>query len=112
MKIVLTMIVAIGLSLTTFAQKETLEVKTSIACDHCGVCGSCEKRITEGLYFSLKGIKSVEVDAEEEIITVVYKGKKTSPKEIRQAIAQTGFDADDVAAVPEAFEKLDACCKP
>ncbi len=41
-----------------------------------------------------------------------YLRDKTTVDEIRKAIAATGYDADHVKAVPAAYQKLDACCKP
>ena len=37
---------------------------------------------------------------------------KTNPADIRQAIAGTGYDADEVKAMPKAVAKLDECCRP
>ena len=88
----------------------TLVVHTQIHCDHCDRCGSCKPRIENGVKIK-KGIKSVTLDSEAQTITVVYKPKKTDPVMIRQAIAATGFDADDVKATKAGYDALDGCCK-
>lgn len=73
-------------------------------------CGMCEEAITEALAF-MKGIKDVKVDLKTKIVTVGYQPKKTNPEQIREVIAKTGYDADDVLAIPTAYEKLPSCCK-
>lgn len=88
----------------------TINIKASIYCDHCKQCGSCGSRLENAVY-SLKGIKTVDVDEKSKTVNVVYNPKKTTPQQIRQAIAKVGFDADDVKADPTAYTKLDECCK-
>jgi copper chaperone CopZ len=83
---------------------ETIKIKTSSQCD------MCKERIEEALAFE-KGVKKAELDVETQICTVTYKKNKTTPEKIRKAISKVGYDADDVAADPKAYAKLDACCK-
>jgi len=83
---------------------EEVQIQTS------AVCGMCEERIEHDLAFE-KGVKSVVLDNETKIVTVGYSPKKTNPDKIRQAISKIGYDADDVAADPIAYEKLPGCCK-
>lgn len=97
---------------TAYAQKkvQTLVVKTNIYCDHCQQCGSCGERIKEAV-FTEKGIKRVDVDEKAMTVQVAYNTSKTNPEKIRKAIAASGFDADEVKAIPEAYAKLDECCQ-
>ena len=83
---------------------EELKIQTS------AVCGMCKERIEHNLGFE-KGIKSVSLDDETKVVTVGYNPKKTNPDDIRDAISKIGYDADDVAADPVAYEKLPGCCK-
>ena len=98
-----------------FAQKssgtDTLVVKTNIHCNHCLHCGSCGPNITNSV-MATAGVKDVKINPEENTITIFYKSGKTTPEEIRTAINNAGFDADDQKAPEKAFKKLDACCKP
>lgn len=94
----------------TANNSETIVVKTTIYCDHCKECGSCGDKIEKDLGFS-KGIKLVKLDEKSMTITVTYNPKKTSPEEIRKTISKYGFDADEVKADPDAYSKLDECCK-
>lgn len=98
--------------LTAIAETKTanIKVKASIYCDHCKKCESCGKRLEEAIY-NEKGIKRVDIDEQEKTVSIVYNSAKTSPGKLRQAIAQAGFDADDVKGNPEAYAKWDDCCK-
>lgn len=97
----------------SFAQKvktDTLIVKTKIYCSHCNECETCKPHIEEELKLT-KGVTSFKVNTETQTITVIYNPKKTNPKKIRESIANSGYDADEVKADPEAVKKLDGCCK-
>jgi mercuric ion binding protein len=45
-------------------------------------------------------------------LTVKFKTAKISLDEIKKIVVETGYDADDMKANPEAVEQLPACCKP
>jgi len=94
----------------TESTADTLVVMTQIYCNHCDQCGSCKPRIENALKMK-KGIKSVSVNSKEKTITVIYNPAKTTPAAIRQSIADTGFDADDVKATKAGYDALDSCCK-
>lgn len=83
---------------------ETVEIKSSV------VCGMCEDRVKKELAFE-KGVKDIEVDLENKIITVKYKTGKTDKETIKKAITKIGYDADEMMADEKAYEKLPACCK-
>lgn len=104
----------ITIALSTFAQAqgtmETAVIKTRIYCDHCLQCESCSGKLEHQLFFS-KGIKSIKLDDKAMTLTVTYKPDKITLDEIRQAISKLGYDADEVKADPDAYSKLDGCCK-
>ncbi len=113
MKYIFSLIIAGSLCLNANAaeKKETIVVKTSIACDHCLQCSSCGQNINDKIRDTEKGIKKVKVDPKTNTITVTYSADKTNPEQIRKAIADAGYDADEVKATAVAYEKLDGCCK-
>lgn len=92
-------------SLTTFGQTKEVVIKTSAE------CGSCKKRI-EGKLNYTAGIRFAELDVPSKNLTVKYSEKKITLKEIKKIVSEIGYDADEVKAIPEAVEKLPACCKP
>lgn len=85
-------------------------VRTNIYCDHCKECPSCGKRLQSGL-LKIKGVKMYELDDKKQIVTVYFNPGKTDETQIRKAISELGYDADEVKANPIAYEKLDDCCK-
>ena len=109
--VILTLSIMLSLMQFSNASKksETVIIKTSIYCDHCKECDSCGGKIEKDLGFN-KGIKLVKLDEKAMTITVTYNPSKTSPEEIRKAISDYGYDADDVKADPIAYSKLDECC--
>jgi periplasmic mercuric ion binding protein len=89
-----------------FAQSglKEISIKTSAVCD------MCKSTIEKNLAFE-KGVKRSVLDVKTKIVTVTYNPEKTDPGKIRQAIAKSGYDADDVRADAKAYNKLDSCCK-
>ncbi len=85
-------------------KEETITIKTS------AVCSMCKERIESAMAFE-KGVKSVTLDVKTKILTITYKTSKTNPDKLKAAITKIGYDADDLAADPKAYEKLPACCK-
>ena len=92
------------------SKKETLVVSSSIVCDHCLECESCSGNIYKSMT-EVEGVTDVKINQEENTIAVTYKPTKTNPEAIKKAISNSGFDADEVKATPEAYAKLDGCCK-
>jgi hypothetical protein len=89
---------------------KTLTVKTKIYCNHCSQCETCGHLFLKVLPFE-NGIKKVDLDEKQMLITVLYNPKSITPEKIRTAISKLGYDADDVPADKTAYEKLDGCCK-
>lgn len=96
-------------SAITFADKpktETIKIKTS------AICEMCKETIEKKLAFT-KGVVdvSVDLDSKDKITTVIFNPNKTNADKIRKAIAEVGYDADGVLAIPAGYEKLPDCCK-
>ncbi|HEX9979622.1 MAG TPA: cation transporter [Flavobacterium sp.] len=101
------------ISAVAFSQEKKTEkavIKTAIYCDHCKECETCGKQFNAGL-LKINGVKMVEVDETDMTITVYYNPQKTELQAIKTAIAKSGYDADELKADPDAYEKLDGCCK-
>lgn len=95
-----------SLSMQAQNTKKTVEIKIKTSAQ----CGQCKDRIEKALAYE-KGIKSSNLDLKTKIVTVVYFANKTTPEKIRTVLSKTGYDADDVAAVKAAYDKLPPCCK-
>lgn len=94
--------------LTAFAQKQpktmTVVIQTSAECDEC-------KTRLEGKLNYTKGVKFAELDVPSKKLTVKFSPKTISLETIKKMVSELGYQADDVTANPEAYEKLPACCK-
>jgi copper chaperone CopZ len=73
-------------------------------------CDNCKQIIESGLV-KTAGILSVSVDVEGKIGHVNYDADKLTAAGVDQAIAMLGYQANDIAADPEAYAALPDCCK-
>ena len=70
----------------------------------------CESTLEKALY-KVKGVRSMKLDLQTMVATVVYNPNSTTEEDIRQAIVFAGYDADGQQADPEAYQNLHECCK-
>ena len=73
-------------------------------------CDMCKERI-ETYLKRYDGVTSVNVNVKKKETTVKYLTDRTNIEQIKTAIANAGYDADDVPANPEAYKALPKCCK-
>ena len=98
-------IIAVFFASDVNAQKRiSLEIKVSTQ------CGMCKEKIEKALAYE-KGVRFFNVDYKGQKLFVEYDPRRTSPDKIKQTISKLGYDADEVAADPEAYAKLPGCCK-
>ena len=97
-----------GLAMTGSAQvkaSQTAKIKTpTIGCD------DCKNRI-ETYLKRYDGVTSVQVNWHQKITTVKYLTDRTNIEEIKTAISNCGYDADDVPAFEDAYKRLPKTCK-
>jgi len=73
-------------------------------------CEQCKDKIEKYLTRE-DGVQTVKVDYKKKTCKVTYLWDRTTTENIKTAIANTGYDAGDVTADPEAYKKLPTCCK-
>jgi copper chaperone CopZ len=73
-------------------------------------CDMCKERI-ETYLKRYDGVTYVNVNVKKKETTVKYLTDRTNVENIKTAIANAGYDADDVAANPDAYKELPKCCK-
>jgi len=73
-------------------------------------CEECKKRI-ESYVSREEGVQKVVVDYKKKITKVTYVVDRTTYENVKTAIANCGYDADDVTADPDAYKRLPTCCK-
>jgi mercuric ion binding protein len=73
-------------------------------------CEECKNRIEKYLIRE-EGITKVSVDYKRKTTKVTYVTDRTTIENVKTAIANAGYDADDVTADAEAYKRLPTCCK-
>lgn len=83
---------------------KTIKIKTS------AICGMCKDRI-ELVVNNLDGVKKSMLNVDTKYLLVRFNSKKISELEIKMAISDAGYDADDIPKLSEAYDVLPPCCK-
>jgi periplasmic mercuric ion binding protein len=107
-KIHFTLFLIFSLVLTSVAQRKVSDkavIKTPTV--HCEDCKDRIERFLSHQY----GITSVKVDVKKKTTTVTWLTDRSDIETIKTAIANAGYDADDVAADGTAYKKLPPKCK-
>lgn len=84
---------------------ETASIKVESA-----QCGTCATTITDALK-GVEGVEKADVDIKAKTASVTFFPVNTNLAQLEEAISKAGYSANDKKADPEAYEKLDACCK-
>ncbi len=104
--IALTVVSFVAFITMGLAQSQKVEIKTpTIQCD------MCKTRIENYLLKREPGITAVKVDLKKKTTTVTFLKDRNNIEQIKTAIANAGYDADDVTAEEDAYKKLPKCCK-
>lgn len=107
-------VLVMTVSATGSAQQKAVQkavIKTTITCDHCKACETCGGLLEKKL-LKTKGIQMITLNEQKATIEVIFNSKKTDLPAIRKATSDLGYDADEIKANPEGYQKLDGCCKP
>jgi len=73
-------------------------------------CEMCKKKI-ETYLMRQDGIKAVKVDLKKKVVGVQWITDRTNIENIKTALANMGYDADDVTAEPDAYKRLPVTCQ-
>jgi copper chaperone CopZ len=107
-KAILSFLVVFFISLASSAQQKkpvTVKINTPTV-----QCEMCKKKIEEYLAYE-EGVTKVVVDFKQKKTTVTYLTDRTNLENIKTAIANTGYDAEEIKAAQDAYDKLPKCCK-
>lgn len=92
-------------SFSQFKKPVVAQIKTPQA-----QCLECKTKIENFIKYE-EGVAKVVVDIKKKITTVTFLSDRTNIENIKTAIANMGFDADDVTANEEQYKRLPVCCK-
>jgi copper chaperone CopZ len=107
-KMLFCLVAAVSLSSSSNAQTKSIQtVKISTPTVQ---CESCKKKI-ETYLNRYDGVLAVNVNYKRKETIVKYAIDRINEEEIKTAIANAGYDANEIEATPEAYKKLPKCCK-
>ena len=107
-KLLFSALAACLFSMASFAQVKAVEtVKISIPTVQCEMA----KKQLEDLLKRYDGVHYVNVNVKKKEVTVKYITDRTNVEVLKAAIANAGYDANEVAANPEIYKTLPKCCK-
>ncbi|MCK7553872.1 heavy-metal-associated domain-containing protein [Chitinophaga sedimenti] len=101
------MFVGIG---TTMAQAKKGTLATVVVKTPTVQCAMCKETIERYMYQE-EGIQSCKVDFKKKTTTIKYYTDRTNVENVKTAIANAGYDADDVTANEDSYNRLPTCCK-
>jgi copper chaperone CopZ len=107
-KMAITLLAIIGLSLAVQAQ--TKPVLTAVIKTPNALCQMCKERI-ETYLKRYDGVLETNVNFRKGETKVKYVTDRTDIEQIKTAIANCGYDADDVPAAEDAYARLPKSCK-
>lgn len=107
-KIILTTLIGFLASIAVSAQTkpiQTVKISTpTVQCDKC-------KKTIEDVLKRYDGIMTVNVNVKKKEVAVKYITDRTNEEIIKAAIANAGYDANEIAANPDSYKALPKCCK-
>ena len=108
-KLQLLAVLLFGVAVASFGQTkkavQTVTIKTPTV-----QCESCKERI-EKFISREEGVNKVVVDHKRKTTKITYITDRTNVENLKTAIANVGYDADDIKANEESYKKLPMCCK-
>jgi len=103
MKKILLLSIFTFFSFLGFGQNK-VDIKTS------AVCQMCKNTLEYELTFT-KGVKNVNLDLTNGILSIDYNPKKMDADQLRKIITMIGYDADSLKRDSLAYTRLPFCCR-
>ena len=102
----LALMLVLGQAYATSSQ-DKLTTETFKVFGNCGMC----KRTIEGSLEGVKGINKFEWNQETKQMKVVFNEDVINLNQIKQLIADVGYDTDEIKAKNGKYNKLPGCCQ-
>jgi copper chaperone CopZ len=107
---ILMLLLVLGLAACSATKKTSDSSLTTAMVMTSAQCGMCEDRIEEA-FNGVNGVSMADLDVDSKKLKVKYNSAVISLDAIRQIVSKVGYDADEVPADAQAYQKLPACCK-
>lgn len=108
MRVIISTFVCLFFAMSAIGQQQkpvTVKISTPTV-----QCEKCKKRIEDYMKVE-EGVLKTVVDFKQKRTTVTYLLDRTNLENIKTAIANCGYDAEDVKAETDIYAKLPTCCK-
>ena len=106
----LILVLAVSAFMTSCGSEEPQEGETSESFTVYGNCGMCEKTI-EGSLSDVEGVRSADWNKEDDQLSVIFASDVISLDDIKQKVADVGYDSDSHRAKDGVYNKLPGCCQ-
>lgn len=110
MKYLVTPALLLVISVLSMAQVTPKALKADIKTP-AAKCDACKTTIESFVTKSIDGLVKIRVIISSGITSVQYYPDRTNIEEIKYAISNAGFDADNVLANPDTYANIPDCCK-
>lgn len=98
------------MALVSFTGQAQTDTKKTSTFKVYGNCGMCKTKI-EAAVTGTKGIYKATWDSKTKKMTVVYNPQKKTLAQIKQQIADVGYDTESHRAKKATYDGLHGCCK-
>ena len=106
-KLIASIMCALAIHVIAFAQTDTKKTETFKVYGNCGMC----KENIESALKKKEGVTSKNWSPKTKMLTVTYNPSKITLAQIKEKIANAGYDTDSTKSNDEAYNKLMKCCQ-
>ena len=106
--VLIVMVTFLGFSVNAQEEKKNKNAKYEIEVN--GNCEQCQKRIQKAA-FTVAGVKSANWSIETHELSLILNEEKATILDVKKAVANAGYDTDEVKATVESYDKLPGCCQ-
>jgi len=108
--VVATLMFGMSIGLSSCLQESQAKVEEVAIKIPTAACEMCAETITKAVK-TVDGVKEAAVDLEKKIVHVKYLLGKAKKADLEQAVAKSGYDANETKRDQKAYENLPACCQ-
>jgi copper chaperone CopZ len=105
-KFIATAVLAITVSVLTFAQAPSTKTETIKVSGKCEMCKSKIEKAAQ-----IDGVSKAEWNKDSKILTLAYNPSKVTSDAVQKSIAGVGYDTEKFKATDAAYKSLPSCCQ-
>jgi mercuric ion binding protein len=108
-KFMATALLAVTVSVFTFAQTSTNVPSKTETIKVSGKCEMCKSKIEKAA--KIDGVTKAEWNTESMVLTLAYNPSKVTSDAVQKSIAAVGYDTEKFKATDAAYKSLPSCCQ-